>query len=157
MLFEISIRCDRPAAEVVVILAGTNDISSNTGPITLEGHREQLRIDGRSCSRERDQCCVRISDADQRLQQEREGEPIIRSVQRPPAQIAAAERMDKKILLPERKLVYLDYFSAMADEKGFLKARHRKRRSASECKGYELIKPLAENAIKTALKMKRPK
>ena len=142
--------------KVVVILAGTNDISGNTGPITLEAiennyesmvdlaHANGINVVFASV--------MPISDYNKNAQ----GNPIVRSVQRPPAQIAALNEWIKKYCA-ERKLVYLDYFSAMADEKGFLKADIANDGLHPNAKGYELIKPLAENAIKTALKMKRPK
>jgi lysophospholipase L1-like esterase len=152
----ISRGCDRPASEGRRDLAGTNDISGNTGPITLEGiennyesmvdlaHANGINVVFASV--------MPISDYNKNAQ----GNPIVRSVQRPPAQIAALNEWIKKYCA-ERKLVYLDYFSAMADEKGFLKADIANDGLHPNAKGYELIKPLAENAIKTALKMKRPK
>lgn len=142
--------------KVVVILAGTNDISGNTGPITLEGiennyesmvdlaHANGINVVFASI--------MPISDYNKNAQ----GNPIIRSVQRRPDQIAALNEWIKKYCA-ERKLVYLDYFSAMADEKGFLKPDIANDGLHPNSKGYELIKPLAENAIKAALKMKRPK
>ena len=43
----------------------------------------------------------------------------------------------------------------MADDKGFLKADIANDGLHPNAKGYELIKPLVENAIKTALKKKQ--
>ena len=142
--------------KVVVILAGTNDISGNTGPITVEGiennyasmvdlaHANGINVVFASV--------MPISDYNKNAK----GDPIVRSVQRRPDEIAALNTWIKKYCA-ERKLVYLDYFSAMADEKGFLKADIANDGLHPNAKGYELIKPLAENAIKAALKMKRPK
>ena len=142
--------------KVVVILAGTNDIAGNTGPISLQdiennyetmvdlAHAHGINVVFASV--------MPISDYNKNAQ----GNPIVRSLQRRPEQILALNEWIKKYCA-ERKLVYLDYFSAMADEKGFLKADIANDGLHPNAKGYELIKPLAENAIKTALKMKRPK
>jgi len=142
--------------KVVVILAGTNDISANTGPITLEGiennYKSMVDLAHANGINVVFASVMPISDYNKNAK----GEPIVRSVQRPPAQIAALNEWIKKYCA-ERKLVYLDYFSAMADEKGFLKGDIANDGLHPNAKGYELIKPLAENAIKTALKMKRPK
>lgn len=142
--------------KVVVILAGTNDIASNTGPTTLEtiegnlasmvdlAHANGINVALASV--------MPISDYNKNAS----GNPIIRSLQRPPAQILALNAWIKN-LCAERGLVYLDYFTAMADDKGFLKADIARDGLHPNAKGYELIKPLAENAIKIALKKKQKK
>jgi len=139
--------------KVVVILAGTNDIAGNTGPITLEeiennyqsmvelAHAHGINVVFASI--------MPISDYNKNAQ----GNPIVRSTQRRPEQIAALNQWIKKYSA-DRKLVYLDYFSPMADEKGFLKAELANDGLHPNAKGYALIKPLAEAAIKGALKMK---
>lgn len=142
--------------KVVVILAGTNDISGNTGPITLESiqgnyasmvdlaHANGINVVFASI--------MPISDYNKDAQ----GNPIIRTTQRRPDQILALNSWIKSYCA-EKKLVYLDYYSAMADDKGFLKADLANDGLHPNAKGYELIKPLADTAIKTGLKMKRPK
>lgn len=142
--------------KVVVILAGTNDIAGNTGPISLDmikgnyasmidlAHAHGINVVFASI--------MPVSDYNKNAQ----GNPIIRTVQRKPAQILELNAWIKKTC-GERKLEYLDYFTAMADEKGFLKPEIANDGLHPNAKGYELIKPLAEAAIKTALKMKAPK
>ena len=142
--------------KVVVILAGTNDISGNTGPITIEAiagnitsmvdlaHANGINVVLASV--------MPVSDYNKNTQ----GHQIVQTVRRPPAQIDALNKLLKQ-MAAERRLVYLDYFSAMADEKGLLKPDIASDGLHPNAKGYELIKPLAENAIKAALKMKRPK
>ncbi|MGH9818954.1 MAG: GDSL-type esterase/lipase family protein, partial [Pyrinomonadaceae bacterium] len=78
------------------------------------------------------------------------------TVQRPPAQIIALNAWIKSFCA-ERGLVYLDYFTAMVDDKGFLQADIANDGLHPNAQGYTLIAPLAENAIKAALKMKQPK
>ena len=140
--------------KVVVILAGTNDISGNTGSITLAGIENNYasmvdlaRTNGINVVFA---SVMPISDYNKTAQ----GEPIVRSTQRRPEQIAALNEWIKKYCA-DRKLAYLDYFSAMADEKGFLKADIANDGLHPNAKGYELIKPLAAEAIKAALKAKQ--
>ena len=142
--------------KVVVILAGTNDISGNTGPTTLEviegnlasmvelAHANGINVVIASV--------LPISD----YNKNKDGVAIIRSVLRPPAQILALNEWIKKFCA-EKGLVYLDYFTATADEKGFLKEDIANDGLHPNAKGYEVMKPLAEAAIKTALKKKHKK
>jgi len=142
--------------KVVVILAGTNDISANTGPMTLEA------IEGNLAS------MVELAHANginvvlasvlpvSDYNTNKAGEKIIRTVQRPPAQILALNAWIKNFCA-ERKLVYLDYFSATVDAQGFLKPEIAGDGLHPNAKGYEIMKTLAENAVNTALKMKQPK
>ena len=142
--------------KVVVILAGTNDIAGNTGPITLEAiennYRSMVELAHQHGINVVFASIMPISDYNKNAQ----GNPIVQSTRRRPEQIAALNEWIKKYST-ERKLVYLDYFSPMADEKGFLKAELANDGLHPNAKGYELIKPIAEAAIKTALRMKSPK
>ena len=140
--------------KVVVILAGTNDISGNTGPTTLE------TIEGNLTS------MVELAHANginvvlatvmpvSDYNKDRTGKQVIRTVQRPPAQINELNGWIKK-LCADRGLVYLDYFTPMADDKGLLKEDIANDGLHPNAKGYELIRPLASDAIKTALKKKQ--
>ncbi|HVE55606.1 MAG TPA: SGNH/GDSL hydrolase family protein [Pyrinomonadaceae bacterium] len=142
--------------KVVVILAGTNDISANTGPMTLEA------IEGNLAS------MVELAHANginvvlasvlpvSDYNTNKAGEKIIRTVQRPPAQILALNQWMKNYAA-QNKLVYLDYFSATVDAQGFLKAEIANDGLHPNAKGYEIMKTLAEKAVNTALKMKQPK
>jgi lysophospholipase L1-like esterase len=140
--------------KVVVILAGTNDISFNTGPTTIETIEGNLasmvelaHVNGINVVIS---SVLPISD----YNTNKAGEKIIRSVQRPPAQILALNTWIKNFCA-ERKLVYLDYFSATVDGKGFLKPEIANDGLHPNAKGYEIMKTLAENAIKTALNQKQ--
>jgi lysophospholipase L1-like esterase len=142
--------------KVVVFLAGTNDISGNTGPTTLEAIEGNLvsmvelaRANGINVVMA---SVLPVSD----YNTNKAGEKIVRTVQRPPAQILALNQWIKNFCM-ERKLVYLDYFSATVDDKGFLKAELANDGLHPNAKGYEIMKPLAEAAIKTALKSKQKK
>lgn len=140
--------------KLVVILAGTNDISGNTGPMTLEGIESNLasmvdlaRVHGINVVMS---SVMPISDYNKNAA----GVQVVRSVQRPPDKIIALNTWIKN-LCAERNLVYLDYFAVMADDKGFMKADIANDGLHPNAKGYELIKPLASEAINKALKMKQ--
>ena len=139
--------------KVVVILAGTNDIAANTGAMTLE-QIENNYVSMAELARANNikvvfASVLPVSD----YNTNKEGKPIVRTVIRPPAQISALNEWLKKYCA-EHKLVYLDYFSATVDDKGFLKADIANDGLHPNDKGYAVMKPLAENAIKTALKKK---
>jgi len=140
--------------KVVVILAGTNDIAGNTGPMTLQAiednltsmfdlaHANGIRVVFASV--------LPISD----YEKNREGQQIIRSKQRPPEQITALNAWMKTYAAAHGG-VYLDYFSAMADDKGFLKEELSEDGLHPNKKGYDIMAPLAEQAITAALKSRR--
>jgi lysophospholipase L1-like esterase len=142
--------------KVVVILAGTNDIAGNTGPMTLEAiegnlasmvelaHANGINVVVASV--------LPVSD----YNMNKDGKPIVRTGQRPPAQILALNQWLKNFAA-ERKLVYLDYFSATVDDKGFLKAEIADDGLHPNAKGYAIMKTLAEEAVNKALKMKQKK
>ena len=140
--------------KVVVILAGTNDIAGNTGPMTLQAiednlmsmfdlaHANGIRVVFASL--------LPISD----YEKTKDGQPINRSKQRPPEQIIALNTW-MKTYAKEHDGVYLDYFSAMADDKGFLKEELSEDGLHPNRKGYDIMAPLAEQAIADALKSRR--
>jgi lysophospholipase L1-like esterase len=140
--------------KVVVILAGTNDIAGNTGPITLEAiegniasmvdlaHAHGIRVVLSSV--------LPVSDYNKNAQ----GGQIVRTVQRPPEKILALNDWMKKYSA-ERNLIYLDYYSASVDAQGFLKPDIANDGLHPNAKGYEIMKPLAEAAIAAALKRKQ--
>src|SRR5436190_15729809 len=94
--------------KLVVILAGTNDISGNTGPMTLEGIEGNLasmvdlaRAHGINVVMS---SVMPISDYNKNAS----GVQVVRSIQRPPEKILALNAWIKN-LCAERDLVYLDY------------------------------------------------
>ena len=133
----------KPAA--IILLAGTNDIAGNTGPATLgqtadnvqaitelaQGHGIKVIL----CS------VLPVSDYTQRKQIER----------RPPADILKMNEW-LKIYAAKVNAVYADYFKATVDEKGFLRDGTSGDGLHPNPKGYELMAPVAEAAIQTALK-----
>jgi len=142
--------------KVVVILAGTNDISAYPGPNVLGDIKANLTsmVDLAHANGINVVLATVMPVSD--YNKNAAGVPIVRTVLRPPAQIDELNKWIKQFCA-ERKLVYLDYFSAMADSKGLLKEEIANDGLHPNAKGYELIKPLAEAAIKTALKAKQKK
>jgi lysophospholipase L1-like esterase len=139
--------------KVVLILAGTNDIAGNTGPMTLEAIEDNL-ISMAELARAYKirvvlSSLLPISD----YEKTKEGKPIIRSAQRPPDQIKALNEWMKNYAATNGE-TYLDYYSAMADSQGFLKEELSEDGLHPNQKGYEIMAPLAERAIGAALKKK---
>jgi lysophospholipase L1-like esterase len=136
--------------KVVVILAGTNDIAGNTGPMTLEQIEGNLTSMAELAKTNSIKTILAsllpISDYEQR-----DGKPINQSTRRPPEKIRALNEW-MKAYAARNKLIYLDYYSAMIDDKGFLKEELSEDGLHPNAKGYAIMAPLAEAAIAKALK-----
>jgi lysophospholipase L1-like esterase len=137
--------------KVVVILAGTNDIAGNTGPMSLEAIEDNL-ISMAELARANKirvvlSSVMPISD----YEKTKEGKPIIQSVKRSPAQIKALNDWMRKYAA-DSQAIYLDYYSAMVDDKGSLKDELSDDGLHPNQKGYDVMAPLAEHAISLALK-----
>lgn len=140
--------------KVVVILAGTNDIAGNTGPMTLgetEGnlsmmdelaHVNNIRVVLASL--------LPVSD----YGETREGPPLVQTKRRPPAQILELNAWMKRYASAHGD-AYLDYFAAMVDDHGMLKQDLSDDGLHPNAKGYAVMAPLAEQSIEVALKKKR--
>lgn len=142
--------------KVLVLLAGTNDIAGNYGAMSnefIQGNIESIvelaRKNGINVVLA---SILPISDYNKRAN----GETIVRSVQRPPERILAINNWMKNYC-SQKGLVYLDYFSATVDEKGFLKAELADDGLHPNAEGYKIMQKLAEEAIKIALKKKQKK
>lgn len=137
--------------KVVVILAGTNDLAGNTGPTTLEAIEDNLMSMAELARANKIRVVfasvLPISDYDKN----KDGQPIIRSQQRRPDQIVSLNQWLKNYAATVDG-VYLDYFSAMVDQQGFLKDELSEDGLHPNQKGYDIMAPLAERAIAAALK-----
>jgi len=138
----------RPA--VVVILAGTNDIAGNTGPATLEAIEDNLAsmadLAHANGVRVVLASLLPVSDYEQR-----DGKPINQTTRRPPEKIRALNEWIKSYAAAHGQ-VYLDYYTATVDARGFLKDELSDDGLHPNAKGYEAMAPLAERAIAAALK-----
>ena len=135
---------------VVVILAGTNDLAGNTGPTTLDAIEDNFRSMVELAKANKIGVVLAsvlpVSDYEMR-----DGKPIVQTVRRPPAQILALNSWLKEYA-SQTHSIYLDYFSATVDAKGFLKEELSEDGLHPNQKGYEVMAPLAEAAISAALK-----
>src|SRR5215204_1644060 len=139
--------------KVVVILAGTNDLAGNTGPTTLEAIEDNLssmaELATAHGARVVFASVLPVSDYEIR-----DGKPIVQTVRRPPAQILALNKWMKDYAVTHHH-GYLDYFSAMVDDKGFLKDELSNDGLHPNVQGYAVMAPLAETAIATSLKRRK--
>ena len=140
--------------QVVVILAGTNDIAGNTGPMTIEAITNNLASIAELATANKIKVVfasvLPVSDYNKRAN----GEQIIQTVRRPPAKILELNNWIKDYAT-RNGYTYLDYFSALVDDKGFLKEDLANDGLHPNAKGYAVMSPLAEEAIKKALKSKK--
>ena len=136
--------------KAVVILAGTNDLAGNTGPMTLEMIENNLQsmADLAKANGIRVVLASVLPVSDYEL---RDGKPITQTVRRPPERILALNQWLQEFA-KSRGYVYLDYFSAMADAKGFLKDELSDDGLHPNAQGYTVMAPLAEAAIAASLK-----
>jgi lysophospholipase L1-like esterase len=135
---------------VVVILAGTNDIAGNTGPTTLEAIADNLRSMS-DLARYNGIRVVLASLLPVSDYERRGGKAIIQTDRRPPNQINELNQWIRNYA-NQNRLTHLDYFSAMVDEKGFLKDELSDDGLHPNAKGYAVMNPLAAAAIAKALK-----
>jgi lysophospholipase L1-like esterase len=128
---------------VVVILAGTNDIAGNTGPSTLEMIEDNL-MSMTELARANGIRVVLSSVL-----------PVYDYPWRPglqPAPKIMALNAWMKAYAARAGVVYLDYFSAMADERQGLKGDLTRDGVHPTEAGYRVMAPLAEKAIAEALR-----
>src|SRR6266436_8256050 len=138
----------------VVILAGTNDIAGNTGPMSLEeieGNLESMsQLAHANGIRVVLAAVLPVHDAGHRP----DGSAIVVTDRRPPEKILALNEWMKSYAAKHGD-VYLDYFSAMVDEHGFLKKELSEDGLHPNKAGYAVMAPLAEKAIVNALAAKK--
>lgn len=136
---------------VVVILAGTNDISGNTGPMTLEQTGANIASMAELATANGIKVVlssvIPVSDSVKR----QNGEAYIQTVRRPPAKIAEMNRW-LRAYTEKNGYTYLDYFSAMADQNGFVKDGLTFDGLHPNKAGYAIMMPLAAKAITAARK-----
>ena len=134
---------------VVIILAGTNDIAGNTGPMRLEdieadyaSMAELARVHGIKviyCS------VLPVHNYTERAKDF--------FAQRPPEKVLELNRWLKNYCeAAANGCVYLDYFSAMVDEHGLMKKELADDGLHPNAAGYKIMAPMAESAIEKAEK-----
>jgi len=131
--------------KVVVIFGGTNDIGGNVGPVPMEAIENNLaamadmaRANG-----------IRVVMAALTPVCDLPGKPSMTGG-RPPESIATLNRWIKEYS-GSHNLVFLDYFTATADDKGLFRADLTDDGLHPTAKGYEIMNPLLEKAVAQAL------
>ena len=139
--------------KVVVILAGTNDIAGNTGPMRIEDIEADLASLA-DMARANNIKLIYSSVL-----------PVHNYTER--SKDFFAQRSPEKILLMNNWLrsycavasngcVYLDYFIAMVDDNGLMKKDLADDGLHPNAAGYKIMVPLAEEAIEKALASLKP-
>ena len=133
----------QPAA--FILLAGTNDIARNTGPETLEMVEDNIRAMCELAETHNIKiilCLLTpVSDYTKAKQTEH----------RPPADIVSLNHwMESYARDVHAQLA--DYYTALVDDKGMLRAGYSDDGLHPNARGYELLAPIAEAAIEAALK-----
>ena len=134
--------------KVVVILAGTNDIAGNTGPSTLDMIMDNLTS------------MTEIAKAN--------GIKVILCSILPAYDYPWRKGMEPNIKIPKMNALiknyckktntfYLDYFSAMADDKNGMKAELTTDGVHCTPQGYKLMESMVQEAINKVLKSKKLK
>ncbi|RKN80946.1 SGNH/GDSL hydrolase family protein [Ulvibacterium marinum] len=128
--------------KVVVILAGTNDIAGNTGPSTLDmisdniiSMAELARANG-----------IKVVLSSTLPAYDYPWKPGME----PAKKIVALNQMIKTYA-ELNNIIYLDYFSAMADERNGLPEKYAHDGVHPTAEGYKVMEPIVEIAISEAL------
>jgi lysophospholipase L1-like esterase len=132
--------------KVVVILAGTNDIAGNTGPISnedIEANYASLAELARAHN-------VRVIFSSILPVHNYTPQSQELFAQRSPERILALNRWLKDYCAAN-DLVYLDYFTAMVEDKGLLRRDLADDGLHPNKAGFAVMAPLAEKAIETSL------
>ena len=133
--------------KVVVILAGTNDIAGNSGPSTL-GMIEDNIISMAQLAKANEIKVILCSVL-----------PVYDYPWKPglePAEKIIALNKLIKTYAEKSGMIYLDFFSAMVDERNGLKAEYSKDGVHPNEAGYKIMEPLTETAIEKAFNINKP-
>ncbi len=129
--------------EVVVILAGINDIAQNTGPTTLEAIMDNIaamamlaRANG-----------IKVILSSVLPAYDFRWRPGLQ----PAAKVVELNKMIKRFA-DDNSIYYLDYFSAVVDSRLGMKKEYASDEVHPTLAGYQVMEPLVERAIETVLK-----
>jgi acyl-CoA thioesterase I len=134
--------------KVVVILAGTNDIAGNTGPMSdeeIQGNLQSMAEIAKANG-----IRVVLSSILPVSAYHTAPNGIPQTQARPMARIRAINEWMKKYAAAEKQ-IYLDYFPAMVDDTGHLKTELSADDLHPNAAGYAVMGPLADAAVQAAL------
>lgn len=140
--------------KVVVILAGTNDIAGNTGPMTVEQIEANLASMAELAKANKIRVVLASVLPVSNYGHDRQGNSLDMRTKRPPEKILVLNAWIKRYAGTNGH-TYLDYFSAMVDPQGLLQRDLSEDGLHPNAKGYAVMSPLAEQAIRAAVKKKR--
>ena len=139
--------------KLVIILAGTNDIAGNTGPMRvqdIEANYASLAELARTHS-------VKVIYSSVLPVHSYTPRAQDFFAQRPPEKILALNRwLQDYCATAANGCTYLDYFSALVDDKGLMKKDLADDGLHPTAAGYKIMAPLAETAIEKALANSKP-
>lgn len=133
--------------KVVIILAGTNDIAGNTGPM----RNEDIEANYASFAELARAHGIRLVYASILPVHNYTEKSKDFFAQRPSSRILELNTWLKDYCA-RNKILYLDYFSALVDDKGLLKKDLADDGLHPNDAGYKIMAPLAEAAIQKAMK-----
>ncbi len=131
--------------KAVVIFGGTNDIAGNLGPVSMESIQNNIAAMADMATG----AGIKVILAAVMPVCDLPGKAPMTGG-RPPESILTLNRWIKSYAETHGH-VYLDYFTATVDDKGFLRAELTADGLHPTIKGYEIMNPLAEKAIAQAL------
>jgi lysophospholipase L1-like esterase len=135
--------------KAVVILAGTNDISGNTGPVTDEDIQRNLTSMAELAKANGIKVVLASITPTSAYHTPERGVP--QTTTRPMTRIRAMNDWMKQYAAANGH-VYLDYFSAMVDATGVMKTELTADDLHPNAAGYAIMQPLAQAAIDRALR-----
>jgi lysophospholipase L1-like esterase len=150
---------------VMVLLAGTNDIARNTGPMTAQMIQQNIMAMTELAQRHGIKVilCSVLPVSDYPFLQQQSGQAAARPVGpgpgaprirmtdgRPPADILKLNRWLNDYA-SRANAIYVDYFTAVADEKGWLTDAYSGDGLHPNAQGYKVMVPIVAAAIQKAL------
>jgi lysophospholipase L1-like esterase len=150
----------KPAA--MIVLAGTNDIARNTGPMTAELIEENIMAMTELAQRHGIKVilCSVLPVSDYPFQHQQNGEaprgrgpvPRIRMTDSHPAADILKLNAWMKDYAARVNATYVDYFTPLADEKGWLKDAVSDDGLHPNADGYKIMAPIAAAAIEQVVR-----
>ncbi len=131
--------------KAVVIFGGTNDIGGNLGPVSIESIEDNLAAMADIAKANG----IKVIMASLTPVGDMPGRPPM-TVGRPPESILKLNGWIKDYTA-KQGYVFLDYFTATVDDKGFFRSDITEDGLHPTAKGYTIMNPLAEKAIAQAL------
>ncbi|WP_150450949.1 SGNH/GDSL hydrolase family protein [Arenibacter lacus] len=131
--------------KAVVILAGTNDIAGNTGPASLEMIVDNIK----SMAQLANANGIKVIISSVLPAYDYPWRPGLK----PNEKIPALNKLLKEYA-ENNGFYYLDYFSAMADERNGLPKKYANDEVHPTAQGYAVMEPLVEEAISKVLNMR---